>query len=153
MHSLIHKKARQKTCLKLCQAFHTCQGLDLSTFTNAIWALAISWKKHAPIPSNHHKGVFIQGLDLQVFYLGGLGPLSYIYMVTILNLSFWFFLVSWTYIFLFWWGWYWTTMLTNVEYVHLLITFSMAFVTIKKIGVQDFLKNKKWQIGKSRCSL
>jgi hypothetical protein len=44
-------------------------------------------------------------------------------------------------------------MLANVEYVHLLITFSMAFVTIEKIGVQDFLKNKKWQIGKSGCSL
>jgi hypothetical protein len=44
-------------------------------------------------------------------------------------------------------------MLANAEYLHLFITFSMAFVTIGEIGVQDFLKNKKWQIERSRCSL
>jgi hypothetical protein len=44
-------------------------------------------------------------------------------------------------------------MLVNIEYVHLLITFSMAFVTIGEIGVQDFLKNKKWQIEMFGCSL
>jgi hypothetical protein len=44
-------------------------------------------------------------------------------------------------------------MLTNVKYVHLLVTFSMAFVTIEEIGVQDFLNNKKWQIERFGCSL
>jgi len=44
-------------------------------------------------------------------------------------------------------------MLANVEYVHLLIKFSMAFVTIGEIRVQDFLKNKKWQIKRYGCSL
>jgi hypothetical protein len=44
-------------------------------------------------------------------------------------------------------------MLVNVQYVHMLITFSMAVVTIGEIGVQDFLKNKKWQIERFGCSL
>jgi hypothetical protein len=44
-------------------------------------------------------------------------------------------------------------MLANVKYVHLLITFSMAFVTIGKIKVQDFLKNKKWQLERFGCFL
>jgi hypothetical protein len=37
-------------------------------------------------------------------------------------------------------------MLANAEYVHLLITFSMAFVTIGKIGVQEFLKKKNGKL-------